>query len=198
MNYKSYCLFLLSGLFMLSCRKDNTPTNNTTPTPQPMPCIEITGYTAKDASNNYIGVVDSTDWRVDNYWSDCEQDLFGGSNFNTNCSFNDTLLFNPSGYPNPTHDIVHIDIGVQIISTDSNYIHAINHHDSTITMDLLFLNEDLQQVGFVHTNKYAVRTMSFSLDQMDGHPYNSKFRIYYKLTDAFGCVRMGHGDIIRQ
>jgi len=199
MNQKSYRAILFTVIIFASCRKENNSTsNNTTPTPQPAACFSISGYTSKDELNQYTGVVDSTDWRIDNYWSTCEQQLFGGTNFNTNCTFDDTLLTNPSGYPNPTTDVFHMDIGIHFISSDTNFIHAINHHDSTITMDLLFFNQNLQQVGSVHTNKHSIRSLSFSLDQMDNHPYDTLFRVYYKLTDPNNCVRMGHGDIIRR
>ena len=156
------------------------------------PCVTISGYTGRDNLNQLTGITDTTDWRLDDVWSQCEMDLFGATSFNTNCSFNDSFLTNPSAYPNPTTDMFRIDLGVQVMDS------ALAKRDTAIKVDLLFLNQRLQNVGFLQTNKYQLRFTNFSINSMNGISTDSIFRVYYKLTDSTNCVRTGHGDIVRR
>src|SRR6185369_5499679 len=158
MKKKILILTVILGTLFLSCKKEkNNPNNSINTTGQ---CVTIYGYTSKDVTNASTGITDTTDWRLDDNWTQCERDLFGGTNYNTACIFDDTLLSNPSGYPNPTTNLFHFDIGRHIISSDTNLINSIIHHDSTITVDLLVLNQRNQQVGFIHSNKNAVKLIS--------------------------------------
>src|ERR1019366_2889831 len=88
-------IYFTVGLVIHSCKKDQT-TDSSGQIAYP----SITGYTGTDVVGNIIGPVDSTDWRTNDSWSQAEKNVFGGTNFNINCLFSDTLL--AAGYPNPT------------------------------------------------------------------------------------------------
>jgi hypothetical protein len=190
--------FLVVFLLIFSaCKKE---TQNTTPnpsTPASNQCITISGYTGLNETGDYIGPDDTSDWRLDDTWSSCERNLFGDTSFNSTCSFDDTLLSGPFAFPNPTSDVFHFAIGTSVVSTDTNLINQINHHDSTIIADILFLNQRAEIIGVIHTNKHQINFTSFSLNAMDSLSSDTIFRMYYRLTDTNSCVRMGHGDIRR-
>jgi hypothetical protein len=38
-------------------------------------CVTPANYTARDETGNFLGPVDTTDWRLDDYWTQCEQDF---------------------------------------------------------------------------------------------------------------------------
>ncbi len=185
-------------LISAACKKEIRETS-TTPanTNSPSQCIQLTGYTGRNETGDFIGPDDSSDWRLNDSWNTCERNLFGDTGFYSTCSFDDTLLMEPFAFPNPTTDIFRFAIGTTIITSDSNLINQINHHDSTIHADIFFLNQRAEIIGVIHTNKHQINLTSFSLLAMDSLSSDTIFRMYYRLTDANSCVRMGHGDMTR-
>ncbi len=180
-----YCLLLLGFFFIASCKKEDNNNNNTTP---PAPCFTLGGYTGRDDTGALTGITDTTDWRLDDTWTQCEQDTFGGSGFNTACTFHDSLMAEPYAYPNPTNGVFRINIGVEVMDS------LLAMRDTAIKVKLVLLNQRSQKLLTVNTNKYKLKTSTFSLG---GTSTDTIYRIYYQLTDTTGCVRLGHGDIIK-
>ena len=195
MGTKSFIITFLVVFIFLSCKKENSDSVTNTP---PSQCTVISGYTGSDVTGAWTGITDTTDWRLDDNWTLCEHDLFGDTTNISNCTFNDTLLTNPIAFPNPTHDLFSFSIGIHFIGIDSTLLQSINHNDSLIRVDLLILNQRLQPLSFVHTNKYQLNHLTVSLNHIDPTTSDTLFRVYYILTDINNCMRTGHGDIVRQ
>ena len=172
-------------LILSSCKKDQKAKEESADICFPL----ISGFTGTDDLAQYTGPMDTTDWKLMDGWNQCEKNLFGGTNYDLNCSFIDTFsLFGVVGFPNPTSNTFGIGFnGFAIGSTDS-----------TTQVELVILNQDHHNFFQVQEDIQHIQNYLFSLNLMDSVLTDTIFRVYYKLTDINNCVRMGHGDIIRR
>jgi hypothetical protein len=183
MRNKLILLLLINILFINSCKKKDNEDTGTGQNGLPT----ITGYTGTDIVGNTIGPIDHTDWRTTDIWSQAEKNLFGGTNYNSNCTFTDSNLF-ANGRPNPTTNIANVDLGPPINLSGPS--------DTTIKTEALLINQHYQKLKSVQVKGHY--TFTFSLDSLDNNMSDTIFRVYYKFTDKNNCVRCGHGDILRK
>jgi hypothetical protein len=70
--------------------------------------------------------------------------------------------------------------------------------DSTVVVDVVIVNQRLEKLIQLSTNKYQLYFYQFSLDLLDPTTTDTIFRVYYRYTDPNNCMRSGHGDILRR
>ncbi len=187
--------FLL--LTVISCKKEKPKDVNPSVASQDNTgnCFSMSGITITNNVGDIIApYIDSSDWNFNDMWS-CEKFYFTDTNFNTVCVFNDTNLYAPVGYPNPCISFFQLrGMGIYTIPEDTN----VSNHDRSIGVEIAVLNQRKERIAHYLTNKYDAHGMYIPLFLLDSLASDTLFRVYYKLTDQNNCVKMGHGDIIRQ
>jgi hypothetical protein len=168
--------FILILLFFLmaSCEKEKG-------------VIEISGFTFCDENGDYIGEIDTTDWRLDDKWSEQIENLFKESSFKSGQDeynqFKGIVLGEKDvypAYPNPFKDI---------------FIFSVVKQDTSGRIEIIIVDDDLnikQSLGFdFEADKINVAFNTSAIGYKSKHAY----RIYYKLTYSNSVCNRGHGDI---
>lgn len=159
-----HSLLLISLCLVLSCKKDK---------------IDIEGYTVTDATGNFMGAIDLTDWTLDASWSNKELDVFAEIDPGSLTGTSSSSIVPGPAFPNPC----------------SNVFTVVFHAPSACKARLALVNKDLD----ILTSKVIALTAGINTSQI-AIPAEAKpgrlYRLYY-VFDAEGSPAFfkGHGDI---
>jgi len=169
-----YLVMILGLLILAECKKEDNR-------------ISISGITETNPNAELIGNVDQTDWRIDDKWTEKEENLFQEVKSLTAQSYikgvvpivADTFKFSPA-YPNPFKTTLTLTIVNNLTSGN---------------LKIVFVNSDFKILKSGNLD-LKVGTNIFSVDLADNSIFepNNLYRIYYKIYMNNSEVR-GHGDI---
>jgi hypothetical protein len=176
MNTK-ICLFTLVILFaIISCKKDD---NNSSSIPK------FEGITTLDNNGELISSYDSTDWRMNDKFTEIERKLFDTLKFDQTLHLksilvgNDGIIIKPACdtiarfYPNPVADMGHFGI-----------INAAVKNMNIVIVDSTFTKKVEVRIN---NREVALNLSSFK---------HGIYRMYYVFQDSTNkIVGLGHGDI---
>ncbi|MEI6348418.1 MAG: hypothetical protein WCP69_10780 [Bacteroidota bacterium] len=176
MKINTLLFFCLITIGFSSCKKDtNSDTSNNTISPI---YPKISGITFRDDFGQLLGETDSSDWRIDDQWSQIEKNLFINSNFNSDCNFSNISVY---CYPNPSPNRVEI---------------AFCPEDTTLNIELNVVNQRFQKIYSKEFSNQNLLNLKF--DSLAPNLLDTIFRVYYRITNNDNCVRCGHGDVLRK
>jgi hypothetical protein len=160
---------LAIGLLLLffACNKN---TEDDTP-PESPGIIQFKGITSTDENGQIIGNPDTTDWRIDDVWSEEEASLFSSS-FDTNCT--PSYDYQIGVFPNPCNNVFSV-------FSDQSENTVLEVRLVTDQLQTLLSDNDLQEG--------VVQLILFDYDIQD------TARLYYRFIED-NCEFRGHGDIV--
>lgn len=172
MKKNTLILFALLSILILSC--DNNENNNDS-------IIRFEGITEVNDGGISTGNTDETDWRLDDEWTEQEENIFINilNNKKTYSLKNsDEIKINPA-YPNPCNDFVRL---------------SFSFTEGT-TLKIALVNQNLEVISYVSFDDYLNNTnITYDLSQLN-LKNNTIYRFYYKFEQSDGSALKGHGDI---
>lgn len=162
-------LLLGFGLSQNACKED--------PAPKEEP-IYFSGLTKVDETGFPLGETDTTDWRLDDVWTDKEKALFPANTLLT-CILKEDSLDGVYLFPNPCKAV--FTAGFKTSSGTS-------WHFRWVDEDFKVLKEYDWENPEAGLNYLAIQTNGFPKDTI---------RMYYEVLQGV-CIHRGHGDILIQ
>lgn len=164
-----YLLLLTCWLSQNACKQDAVPTEET---------IYFSGLTTVDEIGVSLGQTDTTDWRLDDVWTDKEKALFPANTLLT-CILKEDSLDGVNLYPNPCK---------AVFTTRFETPSGAKWHFRWVDEDFKLLKEYDWENPAPGPNYLSIQTNTFPKDTI---------RMYYEVLLGI-CIYRGHGDILIQ
>ncbi len=162
-----YLLLLTCWLSQNACKQDADPTEE---------AIYFSGLTTVDETGVSLGQTDTTDWRLNDVWTDKEKALFPANTLLT-CILKEDSLDGVYLYPNPCKAV--FAAGFRTSSGTS-------WHFRWVDEDFKVLKEYDWENPPAGLNTFIIQTNTFPKDTI---------RMYYEVLQG-NCIFRGHGDIL--
>lgn len=172
MKKNTLILFALLVILFIACNDEENSND---------PIIQFEGITEVDDGGISTGNTDETDWRLDDEWTEQEENIFLNilndkklySLINSN-----EVSINPA-YPNPCINFVRLSFSFT----------------QGTTLKIALVNPNLEVISYMSFGDYLNNTnITYDLSQLN-LKNNTIYRFYYKFEQANGSVLKGHGDI---